>query len=121
VTGDFGYRDQDGFLWIVGRTSEFIKMRGVRVSLAEIEARVAAAPGVHECAAAVVPHAEAGEALALYVVAEDGAQDVLSAVRRSMPSEWICDSVTLVAGLPKNPHGKLARSLLPRTAHGRGP
>lgn len=121
VTGDFGYRDQDGFLWIVGRTSEFIKMRGVRVSLAEIEARVAAAPGVHECAAAAVPHAEAGEALALYVVAENGAKDVLSAVRRSMPSEWICDSVTLVAGLPKTPHGKLARSLLPRTAHGRGP
>jgi acyl-CoA synthetase (AMP-forming)/AMP-acid ligase II len=121
VTGDLGYRDRDGFLWIVGRTSEFIKMRGVRVSLAEIEARVAAVPGVHECAAAAVPHAEAGEALALYVVAEDGAKDVLTVVRRSMPSQWICDSVSLVASLPKTPHGKLARLLLSRAAHGREP
>ena len=114
VTGDIGHRDQDGFLWIVGRTDEFIKMRGVRVSLAEVEARVAAAPGVHECAAASVPHVEAGEALTLFVVAEHGAEDVLTAVRSSMPAEWICDSVSLVAALPHTPNGKLARTLLPR-------
>src|SRR5580658_1757650 len=119
VTGDVGHRDEDGFLWIVGRASEFLKMRGVRVSFAEIEARVAAAPGVRECAAAAVPHAEAGEALALYVVAEEGAQDVLTTVRRRLPSEWICDSVNLVEDLPRTPHGKLARSLLGRAARGR--
>ena len=119
VTGDLGYRDQEGFLWIVGRSDEFIKTRGVRVSLAEIEARVAAVPGVYECAAAVVPHAEAGEAFALYIVAEDGAQDVLSEIRRCLPSQWICDSVNLVAALPRTPHGKLARALLPRAASDR--
>jgi acyl-CoA synthetase (AMP-forming)/AMP-acid ligase II len=119
LTGDLGYRDQDGFLWIAGRTSEFIKMRGVRVSLAAVEARVAAAPGVQECAATGVPHEEAGEALALYVVAEPGAADVLSAVRHSLAAEWICDSVSLVAALPLTPHGKLARSLLARASAGR--
>jgi len=116
VTGDLGYRDEDGFLWIVGRASEFIKMRGVRVSFAEIEARVSAAAGVLECAAAPVPHAEAGEAVALYVVAEEGAKDVLTAVRRSLPVEWICDSVNVVPELPKTPNGKLARALLPPRA-----
>jgi acyl-CoA synthetase (AMP-forming)/AMP-acid ligase II len=119
VTGDLGYRDEDGFLWISGRSSDFVKMRGVRVSFGEIEARVAAAPGVQACAAAAVPHEEAGEALALYVVAEPGAKDVLAAVRHSVPPEWVCASVSLVAALPLTAHGKLARRLLPRLAEGR--
>jgi long-chain acyl-CoA synthetase len=113
ATGDLASCDRDGFLWIAGRKSEFIKMRGVRVSFAEIETRVAAAAGVSECAAAAVEHAEAGEAVALYVVAEPGAQDVIASIRRSMPPEWVCDSVSLVAELPRNFHGKLMRSHLP--------
>jgi acyl-CoA synthetase (AMP-forming)/AMP-acid ligase II len=113
ATGDMASRDQDGFLWIAGRKSEFIKMRGVRVSLAEIEIRVAASSGVCECAAIAVEHAEAGEAVALYVVAEQGAHDVIASIRRNMPPEWICDSVSLVAELPRNFHGKLVRSRLP--------
>jgi len=113
ATGDMASRDQDGYLWIVGRKSEFIKMRGIRVSFAEIETRVAASPGVCECAAAAVEHAEAGEAVALYVVAEQGAQDVIASIRRNIPPEWVFDSVSLVAELPRNFHGKLVRSHLP--------
>ena len=112
ATGDMASCDKDGFLWIAGRKSEFIKMRGVRVSFAEIEARVAASPGVCECAATAVEHAEAGEAVALYVVAEPGAHDVIASIRRNLPPEWVCDSVNLVAELPKNFHGKLVRSRL---------
>jgi acyl-CoA synthetase (AMP-forming)/AMP-acid ligase II len=112
ATGDMASRDQDGYLWIVGRKSEFIKMRGVRVSFAEIETRVAALPGVCECAATAVEHAEAGEAVALYVVAEPGAHDVIVSIRRNMPPEWVCDSVSLVAELPRNSYGKLVRSRL---------
>jgi acyl-CoA synthetase (AMP-forming)/AMP-acid ligase II len=118
MTGDLGYRDGEGFLWIVGRTDEFIKMRGVRLSFAEVEARVAAMPGVRECAATAVPHAEAGEALALYVVAHGNAREILGAVRRSLPKEWICASLSLVADLPRTPHGKLARALLPQAIAG---
>jgi acyl-CoA synthetase (AMP-forming)/AMP-acid ligase II len=119
VTGDLGYRDAEGFLWILGRSGEFIKMRGIRVSFAEVEARVAALPGVHECAAVAVPHAEAGEALVLYVVAADAAPDLVSTVRRYLPAQWVCESVNPVAALPKTAHGKLARALLYRAASGR--
>jgi acyl-CoA synthetase (AMP-forming)/AMP-acid ligase II len=119
VTGDLGYLDEDGFLWILGRSDEFIKMRGIRVSFAEIEARVAALSGVQECAAAVVPHAEAGEALVLYVVAADGAPGLVSTIRRHLPRQWVCDSVNLVTALPKTAHGKLARAALYRAASGR--
>ena len=113
ATGDIASRDEEGFIWITGREGEFIKMRGIRVGFAEIEATVAQVRGVLECAALVVPHAEAGEALALYVVAATEADDVVAAVRRELPAKWLCDSITLVAELPRNARGKLIRSRLP--------
>jgi acyl-CoA synthetase (AMP-forming)/AMP-acid ligase II len=117
ATGDIATRDCDGFLWIVGRKSDFVKMRGIRVSLAEIEARVEAALGVAECAATTVGHAEAGEAVALYIVAERASLDP-ALLRRAIPSEWVIDSVTLVPELPRNPHGKLMRARLAEMAKG---
>jgi len=111
-TGDFACRDDDGFLWIKGRTSEFIKMRGVRVSFGEVEARVAAIPGVCECAATATRHPEAGEALALFVVADEGAGLVAERVRRALLPQWTCASVRVVPKLPKTENGKIARSQL---------
>jgi acyl-CoA synthetase (AMP-forming)/AMP-acid ligase II len=116
ATGDIARRDADGYLWITGRMSEFIKMRGVRVSFSEIESMVAALPGVTECAATAVPHVEAGEALALYIVGAGETGDLVAAVRRGLPREWICDSITRLAELPRNSHGKLLRARLPEAA-----
>lgn len=116
VTGDIGYRDPDGFLWILGRISEFVKMRGIRVSFAEIEAHVAALPGVDECAAVAASHPEAGEAVTLYVVAATGSEGIKDTIRRCLPPQWTCTSVNLVSALPKTPNGKLARALLNRMA-----
>jgi acyl-CoA synthetase (AMP-forming)/AMP-acid ligase II len=111
-TGDLAARDDEGYLWIKGRTGEFVKIRGVRVSLAEVEAKVAAIPGVHECAAAGVQHPEAGEALALFVVGDNGTQALVESVRHALPPQWTCNSVKVVAELPKTPNGKIARSQL---------
>ena len=111
-TGDFAYRDDEGYLWIKGRTSEFIKIRGLRVSFGEVEAKVAAIPGVYECAATAAQHPEAGEALALFIVADDGASIVVERVRRALPPQWTCVSVRVVPELPKTENGKIARSQL---------
>jgi acyl-CoA synthetase (AMP-forming)/AMP-acid ligase II len=115
ATGDIASRDDEGYLWIVGRKSEFVKMRGIRVSLAEIEARAEAASGVAECAATPVSHAEAGEAVALYIVTKQASLDT-ALLRRTMPIEWVVDSVNVVPELPRNPHGKLLRSQLTEMA-----
>ncbi len=112
ATGDIAVRDAEGYLWITGRQGEFIKVRGVRVGFAQIEATIATVPGVLECAAVAVPHEEAGEALGLFVVAADEAGDVAAAVRRRVPGEWNCVSIRMVAELPRNAHGKLMRSQL---------
>jgi len=115
-TGDLGCLDEDGYLWIKGRTSDFIKIRGYRVSLAEVEEKVTAIPGVCECAAAGVRHPEAGEALALYIVKDsvedNDAQDLVERVRHALPTQWTCSSVKVVAELPKTANGKIARSQL---------
>jgi acyl-CoA synthetase (AMP-forming)/AMP-acid ligase II len=111
-TGDFACRDDEGYLWIKGRSSEFIKIRGVRVSFGEVETKVAAVPGVYECAATATRHPEAGEALALFIVADDGASTVAERVRRALPSQWTCVSVRVVPELPKTENGKIARSQL---------
>ena len=111
-TGDFACRDDEGYLWIKGRTSEFIKIRGVRVSFGEVETKVAAVPGVYECAATATRHPEAGEGLALFIVADDGASIVAERVRRALPPQWTCVSVRVVPELPKTENGKIARSQL---------
>ena len=112
ATGDIASKDAEGFLWITGRKSEFVKMRGIRVSFAEIESTVSAVRGVSECAALALPHAEAGEAVALYVVVVGAADEVCASIRRSVPKDWVCDSVRLVQALPRNAHGKLLRPRL---------
>jgi len=121
-TGDFARLDEDGYLWIKGRTDDFIKIRGVRVSVGEVEAKVGAMAGVSECAAVGVKHPEAGEALALLVVADHGMANGVTAdsrvddfgdrVRRALPSHWTCVAVKVVAALPRTANGKIARSQL---------
>lgn len=112
-TGDYGFRDEDGYLWIRGRRNEFVKIRGRRVGLAQVEARVAAIPGVYECAAVGIEHPEAGEALAIFIVSESGTKGVCENVRRTLPPEWTCASVSVVSALPKTANGKIARRELP--------
>jgi acyl-CoA synthetase (AMP-forming)/AMP-acid ligase II len=120
-TGDLAAMDEDGYLWIKGRASDFIKIRGYRVSLAEVEAKVAAVSGVSECAATGVQHPEAGEAIALFIVEDgaavnDGDQTVVEKVRHALPAQWTCSSVSIVAELPKTANGKIARSQLQEVA-----
>lgn len=121
-TGDFACLDEDGYLWIKGRTDDFIKIRGVRVSVGEVEAKVGAMAGVSECAAVGVKHPEAGEAVALLVVADQGMANGVTAddpgddfgerVRRALPSHWTCVAVKVVEALPRTANGKIARSQL---------
>ncbi len=117
-TGDLGSLDEDGYLWIKGRTSDFVKIRGYRVGLAEVEAKVEAVPGVCECAATGVHHPEAGEALALFVVEDEtnrssnGSVPLADRVRQALPAQWTCSSVKVVSELPRTANGKIARSQL---------
>jgi acyl-CoA synthetase (AMP-forming)/AMP-acid ligase II len=111
-TGDMAHQDEEGFLWIDGRSGAFLKIRGARVSFAEVEAKVAAIPGVYECGASATGHPEAGEALVLWVVADHGTQPAAETIRHHLPAHWTLDSVHFVADLPKTSSGKISRAAL---------
>jgi acyl-coenzyme A synthetase/AMP-(fatty) acid ligase len=111
-TRDLARQDEEGYLWIEGRKGAFLKMRGMRVSFPEVEARVSAIPGVYECVARATSHPEAGEALVLFIVPDQGVRIGIEEVRRHLPAHWAIDSVRLVSELPKTSVGKIALSSL---------
>lgn len=111
-TRDLARQDEQGYLWIEGRKAAFLKMRGVRVSFPEAEARVTSIPGVYECVARASDHPEAGEALVLFIVPDPGVRIGLEEVRRHLPAHWAIDSIRLVSELPKTSAGKVALSSL---------
>jgi acyl-CoA synthetase (AMP-forming)/AMP-acid ligase II len=110
---DLARQDEEGHLWIEGRKGAFLKMRGMRVSFPEVEAKVSAIPGVYECVARATDHPEAGEALVLFIVPDQGANIGMEEVRRHLPAHWAIDSIRLVSELPKTSVGKIALSSLP--------
>lgn len=91
------------------------------MSLAEVEARVAAIPGVYECGVCAVDHEEAGEALVLLIVPDQGARLATEEIRHRLPANWTLDSIRIVSELPKTSTGKIARlalSALGKELHG---
>lgn len=111
-TGDLVRWLPDGQLEYVGRTDDQVKIRGVRVELGEVEAALAAVPGVR-AAVAAVHDAPGGARLVGYVAAPGASPDaVTAAVARRLPSAMLPFVVVLDA-LPLTPSGKLDRAALP--------
>jgi fatty-acyl-CoA synthase len=115
-TGDLATRAADGSYTIVGRAKDLIISGGENIHPLEIEAAVATHAAVAECAAYAVPDAQWGEAVALAVVLQPGAQLTAEALRRHLEGrlarfKWPRRIVSVPA-LPKTALGKLQRSAL---------
>ncbi len=112
-SGDMVRRDEEGFLYFVGRRDQQIKRLGHRISPDEIEALVQASGQVAEVVAAAVPDAVAGQAVVLHVVPRPGAPfsiDVLWAYCRSeMPSYMQPSAIEVHDEMPRTTSGKLDR------------
>ncbi|MFV2013626.1 MULTISPECIES: class I adenylate-forming enzyme family protein [unclassified Micromonospora] len=118
-TGDMGYLDRDGYLYFQGRRDQLFKHRGVRTSVVEIEAALAAVPGVDE--AVVVPPRNGGP-LVLYAVSKLTGPELLGELRGLVGPQKLPDVCYVVESLPRGPNGKPDRaSLARRTAAGERP
>lgn len=108
-TGDLGYCDNLGYIYIEGRKDQIFKQRGIRTSVAEVEAAALDIPGVHE--AALVPPRRGGKAR-LFVVADVEASAVLRGIEERLGGAKLPDECHLVAALPHGSTGKVDRNAL---------
>ena len=116
-TGDLGIRRADGALEFRGRRDHQVKLRGVRVELEEVEAAIAAAPGVAEAVTALRDGPDGEPRLVAWVVGAP--TDLLAHLAAALPPALHPSQVVLVASLPRLLNGKVDRAALalppPRT------
>jgi acyl-CoA synthetase (AMP-forming)/AMP-acid ligase II len=115
-SGDLGYLDEDGFLYLVGRKKDLIVRGGHNVYPTDIESVILEHPSVREAAVVGVPHDVLGEDIAAFVVLKPG--DAIGADElKEFCASHLADykrprHVTFVESLPRNATGKVMKHLL---------
>ena len=114
ATGDVGYLDEEGFLYISDRISDMVISGGVNIYPAEIESVLVGMNQVSDCAVLGVPDPEFGEKLIAFVIGDEGldenaVQDYLSdkLARYKLPRE-----IRFARELPREDSGKIKKRLL---------
>jgi len=116
-TGDVGYLDDEGFLFIVDRIKDVINRCGEKIAAAEVESCLLQQPDVLEAAVFAVPDEETGEAVAAVVSVREGCGLDAQALRAHVGAHLAAYKVpavvqVLVDALPRNPAGKLLKTQL---------
>ncbi|KAK7067855.1 hypothetical protein SK128_024644 [Halocaridina rubra] len=120
-TGDVGYFDEDGFLKIVDRSKELIKVKGLQVSPSELEDIIRQHEQVLDVGVLGVPDDRSGEVPRAYVVTKNKIleKDIHSFIdTRVAPHKKLTGGVVFIDQLPKTPTGKLLRRELKKLAMG---
>lgn len=126
TTGDGGYLDEEGYVFIMGRTDDVINVAGHRLSTGEMEEVVAAHPAVAECAVIGATDPIKGHAPIGLVLLKDGAsveekvleEELIAMVRTTIGPVACFNRAIVVQRLPKTRSGKILRKLLRRIADG---
>ena len=112
-TGDLGYRDEDGYYYLVDRKRDMIISGGFNIFPAEIERRLLAHPAVMDCAVVGIPDPMWGEAVKAVVECAPGAQveadTLIQFVREELGSLKAPKSVEFWTSLPRSSVGKVLR------------
>jgi fatty-acyl-CoA synthase len=115
-TGDVGYIDKDGYVYIVDRKKDMIISGGFNVYCAEVESGIMAIGAVQECAVIGVPDEKWGEAVKAFVVTRRGesvtAEEIIAHCKARLGGVKAPKSVEFVEEIPKTPAGKLDRKAL---------
>ena len=121
-TGDLGYLDLDGFLWITGRAKDVIIRGGHNIVPGDVEEVLLSHPAVVDAVVVGIPHPVLGEDVATWVVprehSEVSADDLRSFMLERLADYKVPRAIHLVGGLPRNDAGKVVRGALPGLAPG---
>ena len=124
-TGDSARKDKDGYIWVIGRMDDVIKVSGYRLGTAEVESALVSHSAVSEAAAIGLPHELKGNAIHAFAILRAGLEpsDKLAEELRAHVAHEIGpiarpESITFVDNLPKTRSGKIMRRLLRARALG---
>ena len=126
LTGDGGYRDEDGYVYVMGRIDDVINVAGHRMSTGELEEVVASHPAVAECAVVGIADADKGQVPLGLVVLKDGVNvtagalraELVDMVRRNLGPFANFKRAHIVQRLPKTRSGKILRQVLRKMIDG---
>lgn len=126
TSGDGGYKDEDGYVFIMGRTDDVINVAGHRLSTGEMEEIVAAHPAVAECAVIGIAEQLKGQEPVGLVILKDGvdisdeqlASELMASIRKEIGPIACYKRTAVVKRLPKTRSGKILRKLLRQIADG---
>ena len=127
LTGDGGYIDEDGYVFIMGRTDDVINVAGHRLSTGEMEELIGSHEAVAECAVVGIADELRGQVPAGFVVLKDGfiianedlVPDLIKIIQNSIGAIANFKQVAIVKRLPKTRSGKILRKSI-RTLADRG-
>jgi amino acid adenylation domain-containing protein len=112
-TGDLGYLDADGYLFITGRIREMVNRGGEKISPREVDEALMEHPAVLEAVSFAVPHATLGESVGAAVVLRENAQVTEAEIRKFAATRLahfkIPGHLAIVHEIPKGPGGKVQR------------
>jgi len=125
-TADAGFQDEDGYLYIMGRTDDIINVAGHRLSTGGMEEVLSSHPDVAECAVIGVKDAVKGEVPCGFVVLKAGVarepqaieQEIVALVRNTIGPVAALKIVLVVERLPKTRSGKILRGTMKKIADG---
>src|SRR5881275_1541158 len=126
LTADAGYKDADGYLWVMSRTDDIINVAGHRLSTGAMEEVLASHPDVAECAVVGVADELKGEVPLGFVVLKAGVRrapdavvrEVVEMVRERIGPVASFKTATVVQRLPKTRSGKILRGTIKKIADG---
>jgi acetyl-CoA synthetase len=123
--GDGARRDEDGYIWVMGRVDDVINVSGHRLSTMEVESALVSHPLVAEAAVVGFPHEIKGEGICCFVTLkkDDGTEELkaelIQHVRTQIGALATPDQIRFAASVPKTRSGKIMRRLLRDIAAGR--
>lgn len=118
--GDYAVKDEDGYLWLLGRADDILKVAGHRIGTAELESSIVSHKDVAESAVCGVPDEIKGEIIIAFVVLKEGIsknseilrKEIKNEVRNGVGPIATPEQIYFVSKLPKTRSGKIMRRLL---------
>jgi acetyl-CoA synthetase len=117
--GDYAIKDKDGYIWMLGRADDVLKVAGHRLGTAELESAFVSNKAVAEAAVCGIPNEVKGESIVSFVVLKEGVvptmylkEELVNHIRKTIGPIAAPDQLYFVKKLPKTRSGKIMRRLL---------